>query len=79
MRNIKFCNFFSTMIQITDFLSSRQNDKVKQLVRLQKHSERLKQSRFIIEGIKEIEKAVDSGYQFEAVVFAQELIKTASN
>ncbi len=64
------------MIQITDFLTSRQNDKVKQLVQLQKHNERIKQDRFIIEGIREIEKAIDSGYQFGAVFFVPKLIET---
>ncbi len=63
------------MIQITDTLTSRQNQKVKALLQLQKHSERLKQDIFIIEGIKEIEKAIGAGYQFEAVFFTPQLIE----
>ncbi len=55
-------------------ITSRQNPKVKNFAVLQKHSERLKQNLFILEGIKEIEKAIDSGYEFESVYFYPKLI-----
>ncbi len=59
-------------------ITSRQNPKIKNLIVLQKHSERLKQNLFILEGIKEIEKAIGSGYEFESVYFYPKLIdKTA--
>lgn len=63
------------MIRITEILTSRQNPKVKALLQLQKHSQRLDQELFVIEGIKEIEKAVLSRYQFEAIFFTPQLIE----
>ena len=63
------------MLKITEFLTSRQNPKIKNLIRLHKHNERLEQGVFLIEGIKEIEKAVISGYTFKSVYFAPTIIK----
>ncbi len=57
-----------------ELLTSRQNPKIKNLALLQKHSERLEQNLFILEGIKEIEKAIDTGYQFESVFFYPKII-----
>ena len=62
------------MLHITDSITSRQNQKIKNLISLQKQSERHKQQLFIIEGNREIRKAVDSGYMFEAVFFYSGLI-----
>jgi RNA methyltransferase, TrmH family len=55
-------------------ITSRQNPKIKNLILLQKHSERQQQNLFTLEGIKEIEKAVDTGYQFDSVFFFPKLI-----
>ena len=63
------------MLKITESLTSRQNPKIKNLIRLQKHSERLEQDVFLVEGVKEIEKAVISGYEFESVYFTPAIIK----
>jgi RNA methyltransferase, TrmH family len=62
------------MIIKAEKISSKQNPRIKNLIHLQKHSERAKQGLFIIEGIKEIEKAVLSGYQFDSLFFCPELI-----
>jgi len=57
-----------------ELLTSRQNPKIKNLILLQKHSERQEQNLFILEGIKEIEKAIDANYQFESVFFYPKII-----
>jgi len=57
-----------------EIISSKQNPKIKNLIHLQKHNERVKQGLFLIEGIKEIEKAVSSGYQFDSLFFCSEII-----
>ncbi len=55
-------------------LSSRKNPKILNLIQLQKHAERRKQNLFLIEGLKEIEKAVDAGYSFRQVFFLEEIL-----
>jgi RNA methyltransferase, TrmH family len=55
-------------------ITSRQNPKIKNLTLLQKHSERLEQDLFILEGIKEIEKAIKAGYYFDSLFFLSKLI-----
>ena len=62
-------------MKITESLTSRQNPKIKNLIRLQKHSVRQEQGVFLLEGIKEIEKAVIAGYEFESAFFNPLLIK----
>jgi len=64
------------MFSITDFITSRQNQKVKNILELQKYNERIRQELFIIEGIREIEKAVRAGYHFESLFFTPGLIET---
>jgi TrmH family RNA methyltransferase len=58
-----------------EVISSKQNDRIKNLIQLQKSSERRKQGVFIIEGIKEIEKAVMSGYNIVSAFFCPEIIE----
>lgn len=60
---------------ISETITSRQNPKIKNLIHLQKSSERRLQNIFLIEGIKEIEKAIEAGYDFEAMFFSAEILK----
>ena len=62
------------MNQISESITSRQNPRIKNLVRLQKHSERIKQQVVVIEGIKEIQKSLLAGYTIESVFFHPQLI-----
>jgi len=55
-------------------ITSKQNQGIKNLIHLQKHNEREKQNVFVVEGLKELEKAIHSGYRFESVYFLPELI-----
>jgi TrmH family RNA methyltransferase len=55
------------MEPVYELISSRQNDRIKNVVALQKHAEREEQGCFVIEGLKEIAKAVKAGYTLETV------------
>jgi RNA methyltransferase, TrmH family len=54
-------------------LTSAQNPKIKQLVRLKERRERDATGLFLIEGYREIERAVKGGIQFEALFICKEL------
>lgn len=62
------------MNQRIEQITSRQNPRIKNLVHLQKSSERRKQGQFTVEGIKEIEKVVASGYQLHSVFYCPDII-----
>ena len=55
-------------------ITSTQNPKVKSLLALQKPRERRKQCLFIIEGLKEVQMALNSGYTIGNIFFCDELI-----
>lgn len=61
-------------MQVSELITSRQNPKVKHLVRLQKSHTRSQEQLFVIEGLKEIEKAVTAGYSFESIFFCSKII-----
>ena len=46
-------------------INSKTNPKIKNLVRLQKASERREQNRILIEGQREIERAQQCGFEIE--------------
>jgi len=58
-------------------ITSKQNQSIKNLILLQKHREREKQQRIIIEGLKEIAKADASGYSIEEIYFCPEITTEA--
>lgn len=55
-------------------ITSTSNPRVKELKSLQKAKERRSRGVFIIEGLKEIEKAILSDYQFNSVYYCPDLI-----
>lgn len=59
---------------IPEKIISLQNDKVKNLVRLQKSSERRSQNLILIEGWREIRQAIDKGFQIEAFYLNEDKI-----
>jgi len=59
---------------IKDLITSVKNQKITNFQHLQKAKERKEQDIFIIEGIKEIEKAVKSNYVFRTVFFCAKII-----
>ena len=62
------------MKPISETITSRQNPKVKNLLHLQKFRERNRQDLFVVEGIREIEKALQANYPVEQVYFHPGLI-----
>ena len=54
-------------------ISSTQNQKVKNTVLLQKPRERRKQNLFLVEGQKEVERAIRAGYTFKRFFICKEL------
>lgn len=62
------------MILNAETITSKQNPRIKNLVLLQKRSEREAQGVFIIEGLREVEKAVEMGYSFDSVFYCPEII-----
>ena len=57
------------------FISSLQNQKVKQLVLLQqKSSERRKSGLFVVEGLREVQHCMSQGYEIESLFFCRSLL-----
>lgn len=50
-------------------ITSLQNTRIKNLVKLQKASERREQKLFLVEGLKEIQLAIDAGYEVVQLYF----------
>ncbi len=59
---------------IKDYISSTKNPKIKNVIHLQKASERKEQNLFIIEGLREIEKAIISDYEFKSLYFCKKIV-----
>lgn len=53
-------------------ITSLQNPEIKQAVRLRKRSERDEQGRFLVEGYRELLRALDNGWRPEQVFYCQE-------
>jgi RNA methyltransferase, TrmH family len=54
-------------------ISSQQNPKIKNLLKLHKTGERNKQKLFLVEGYKEINMAVEAGYKIESLFWCPEM------
>lgn len=61
-------------MHITDIITSRQNPRVKHVLRLQKSQVRFQEQLFVIEGLKEIEKATIADYTFDSIFFCPRII-----
>lgn len=57
-----------------EHLTSAKNPKIRNIMALQKPRERREQGLFVIEGIKELEKAVKADYLFTSLFFCPELL-----
>ncbi len=56
-------------------ITSRQNERVKQAVKLRDARQRKKQGRFIIDGVREIGRAIDAGIELVEVFVCPQLCK----
>lgn len=54
------------------YIQSRQNEQVKNLVKLRERKHRDRQSRFLVEGLRELEHALQAGYEAEAIYYCPE-------
>lgn len=61
------------------YIESRQNEQVKNLVRLKDRKHRDRQSRFVVEGLRELEHALGSGYAVEVIYYCPELFPQAAH
>lgn len=59
---------------VNDPITSRHNPRIKQLLKLQKHQERAQEGLFLIEGIKEIEKAIAAKYLIQNAFYCPQII-----
>ncbi len=57
-------------------ITSKTNPKIKNIVRLQKASERREQNRILIEGRREIERAQQCGFDIEQLYVCESLLRT---
>ncbi len=57
-------------------ISSVQNPRVKNLVRLRQGGHRKRQNRFIVEGHREISRALNCGWPVESLFFCEDLFKS---
>ena len=60
-------------------ITSKTNPKIKNLVRLQKASERREQNRILIEGRREIERAQQCGFEMEELYVCESLLHAPVN
>lgn len=60
---------------MAEVISSIQNPRVKNLVRLRDGNHRRRQSRFLIEGFREIQRAIRCKWPMETLFFCEELFK----
>ncbi len=60
---------------MSETITSIQNPRIKNLVRLREGSHRKRQKRFLIEGFREIERAFQCGWPLETVYFCDDLFK----
>ena len=58
---------------MTKFISSTSNPIVKNILKLSKNKERQQSGKFVIEGLREIERARKGGYSFEMLLFNKKL------
>ncbi len=56
-----------------ELISSPQNSKIKNLVKLQKFSERNEQGVFVLEGWRELVLAISSGYAIDTIFYCDEI------
>lgn len=58
---------------VDNFITSIHNQKIKQLLLLQKSSERRSKGLFVVEGQREVKHCLDAGFEFESLFYCSEL------
>ena len=62
----------STDMPRDSYIQSRQNVQIKNIVKLRERKHRDRQSKFIIEGLRELSHAIEAGYTIESIYFCPE-------
>ena len=58
------------------YIQSRQNDQIKNLVKLRERKYRDRQERFLVEGMRELGHALNSGHELETIYYCPEYFPT---
>lgn len=61
------------------YIHSRQNDQIKNLVKLRERKHRERQERFLVEGHREVGHAIAAGYQLDTLYYCPDLFPTDSH
>ena len=61
------------------YIQSRQNDQVKNLVKLRERKHRERQERFLVEGLRELGHALGAGFEIEIIYFCPELFPSEAH
>jgi TrmH family RNA methyltransferase len=61
------------------YIQSRQNDQVKNLVKLRERKHRDRQGRLLVEGLRELGHAMGSGYEVETIYYCPECFPSAQH
>ncbi|MFP4157767.1 MAG: TrmH family RNA methyltransferase [Opitutales bacterium] len=61
------------------YIQSRQNELVKNLVKLRERKHRDRQARFVVEGLRELEHALAADYEIELICYCPELFPRAAH
>lgn len=61
------------------YIQSRQNDQVKNLVKLRERKHRDRQERFLVEGLREIGHAIAAGYQIDDLYYCPEFFPSEAH
>ncbi|MEM1222613.1 MAG: RNA methyltransferase [Verrucomicrobiota bacterium] len=61
------------------YIESRQNERIKNLVKLRERRHRDRQERFLVEGLRELGHSLGSGYEIETIYFCPELFPSGNH
>ena len=61
------------------YIQSRQNDQVKNLVKLRERKHRDRQERFLVEGLRELGHALGSGHEIEIIYYCPEFFPSEAH
>lgn len=61
------------------YIQSRQNDQVKNLVKLRERKHRERQERFLVEGLRELSHAIGAGFDIETIYFCPEFFPSEAH
>jgi len=61
------------------YIESRQNDQVKNLVKLRERKHRNRQERFLVEGLRELNHALGAGYEIESIYYCPEFFPSQAH